>query len=287
MMPLFSERNGYKSLAKALQREAADEELRNRLWSVLLLVVWDRWASGTRHSYERELVDRLLDMIWLDFFKRPLDTSPEFKSRYGEAAYKMLREYFFECKWYEVYDFIEFVIRNIPKEWASVLRNACNRILEEENSAYRIIDDKVIEITDEVEIKAVDEALNSPLRTITLHLERALELMADKKAPDYRNSIKESISAVEAACRFIAGDEKATLGQALKEIGKKVDIHPALERGFLALYGFTSDSGGIRHALTDSSSIPSYADAKFMLVACSGFINFLLTKAAEAGINVG
>ena len=114
-------------------------------------------------------------------------------------------------------------------------------------------------------------------------MKRSLELISDKKNPDYRNSIKESISAVEAYCKYIVHDPKATLGDALKKITVSTSIHPALERGFSAIYGYTSDSGGIRHALTDEKETPSYADAKFMLVACSSFINFLTAKIAESG----
>lgn len=43
-------------------------------------------------------------------------------------------------------------------------------------------------------------------------------------------------------------------------------MHPALEQAILKLYGYTSDAGGIRHALTEESTVPSYGDAKFMLV---------------------
>jgi len=43
-------------------------------------------------------------------------------------------------------------------------------------------------------------------------LSRALELLSDRKQPDYRNSIKESISAVEATCQVFASKSRATLG---------------------------------------------------------------------------
>ena len=288
-MPLFSQRKGYKPLTKALQRETADEELRNRLWSALKVVVWDKWSYPDRwggFDQASKAVNFLLDMFWLHFFKWPLDTRPEFKSTYGKDAYEILRQYFFKAEWYEVYDFVEFVIKHVPDKWKETLRQFCNGLLEAENAAYRIVGDLVVEITDPAEIAAVEQALDIPLKSVTVHMKRAFELISDKKAPDYRNSIKESISAIEATCQYITGDEKATLGQALKKMKEKVVIHPALEKGFSSIYGFTSDSGGIRHALTDGEEPPSYADAKFMLVACSSFINFLLTKAAEAGIKI-
>ncbi|VAX31463.1 hypothetical protein MNBD_NITROSPINAE05-986, partial [hydrothermal vent metagenome] len=46
---------------------------------------------------------------------------------------------------------------------------------------------------------------------------------------------------------------------------------------FSSLYGYTSDEGGIRHALMESENV-DFNDAKFMLVVCSAFINFVLGK---------
>jgi len=40
---------------------------------------------------------------------------------------------------------------------------------------------------------------------------------------------------------------------------------------------------GIRHALVDGSNYDS-EDAKFMLISCSAFINYLVVKASKAGL---
>jgi hypothetical protein len=84
-------------------------------------------------------------------------------------------------------------------------------------------------------------------------------------------------------CRLIANSQSDTLGAALKKISVKAPIHPAFEQALLKLYGFTSDEGGIRHALMEETSL-GYADAKFML--CSAFANFLLARCAEAGVKL-
>jgi hypothetical protein len=46
------------------------------------------------------------------------------------------------------------------------------------------------------------------------------------------------------------------------------------------MYGYTSDADGIRHALLDQPSL-SFEDAKFMLVSCSAFANYLVAKDAK------
>ncbi len=288
-MALFSQRKGIRPAQKALQRESIDEDLRNRLWSGLKIVVWDRWSPPDRIGYQSEdgkQVELIIKLIWLDYFKLPVDTIPAFDRDHPKSSYEIIRERFFEGEWWEVYDFIEFIIKAIPEGWANHLREILNHFLESENSAYRIINSEVVEITDEQEIEAIESALNQAIKSCKLHLSRSLELLSDRKEPDYRNSIKESISAVESVCQAVTGMPKATLGDCIKMLKKYGTMHPAFEQSLLKLYGYTSDEGGIRHALTEESITPSYADAKFMLVTSSAFVNFILTKISELGIDV-
>jgi hypothetical protein len=101
-------------------------------------------------------------------------------------------------------------------------------------------------------------------------------MLSDKEKPDYRNSIKESISAVESACRLVTGLPKATLSDALKRVP---NLHPALALGFDKIYGYTNDAEGIRHSLTTDQAANTYTEAKFMLVACSAFVSYLQSAA--------
>ena len=90
-------------------------------------------------------------------------------------------------------------------------------------------------------------------------------------------------------CRIITGDEKASLGKALNILKKSspIGIHESLLEAWKKLYGYASDAGGIRHAITDSPNVDvDFADAKFMLVSCSAFVNHLIVKANNAGIKL-
>ncbi|MGA7626075.1 MAG: hypothetical protein WB630_17250 [Candidatus Acidiferrales bacterium] len=111
-------------------------------------------------------------------------------------------------------------------------------------------------------------------------LEAAIGLLSKKTNPDYRNSIKESISAVEALCGAVTAKPHSTLGQALKVVDPS--LHPALVLAFEKLYGYTSDADGIRHALMDEGNLQQ-EDAVFMLVACSGFVSYVTAKYARKG----
>lgn len=261
-----------------------DGELRNRLWNVLK-IYWDtmegkHWISDSRN------MKVLFTRIWHNYFKQPIDTMPE----YWEDLYKEIREYFFKCEWYEVYDFIEFVANNYEdNELDESFKKASNSVLESELSAYRFVGWQVTEVTSKEEVSEIEQALDTPLKTVNAHMESALKLMSDRKAPDYRNSIKESISAVEAICRIISNDKNATLGQALDIMEKKgkIELHKALKKAFDSLYGFTSSSEGIRHALLDEKTSLNLEDAKFMLISCSAFINYLVSKASKVGLDLG
>ena len=103
---------------------------------------------------------------------------------------------------------------------------------------------------------------------------------ADRRKPDYENSIKESISAVESICCIITeqSGKTATLGKTIKQLKDKgVHIHQSLESAFSSMYGYTSDENGIRHGSIDFQEAHA-EDAKYMLVSCSAFVNYLIEK---------
>lgn len=251
-----------------------DKALRNLLWNMLLTYYWER---------EKSELYPFLKSLWHFHFKQPTDI---IKGSWDED-YRRIREYFFGFRWFEVYDFLEFIANNYPKnDINSKFKEACNTVLEKELSAYRFVGSQITQITSEAEISEIEEALETPFGTVNVHLDEALKLMSDRKSPDYRNSIKESISAVEAICRLITKNKNVTLGQCLKEVERaKVGLHGALKKAFSNLYGYTSSAEGIRHALMDEPEL-GFEDAKFMLVSCSAFINYLVSKASKAGIKL-
>ncbi len=158
------------------------------------------------------------------------------------------------------------------------LNQFVNRVLEDELSAYRFVNNIFTEFTDKQEIEMLENALtDKDFPNVKAHLQRALELLSDRKNPDYRNSIKESISAVESIAKEIAQKPKAELGEALKEIERKGKLHGAMKNAFLNLYGYTSDANGIRHALMEEPNLTA-DDAKFFLLTCTSFTNYLKAK---------
>ena len=255
-----------------------DDALRNKIWSAFDLQVAQPVKSFSWVSSDPEW-KTFFDCLWIHHFKWPLDE----RSDDPDSACRAVREWYFETTWNRVYDFVESVIRFLPDNRREKFERLCGAFLEQEVSAYRIVDGTVAEVTTESDITAIEEAVRetSHLPAVTAHLRSALSLMTDRSNPDYRNSIKESISAVEALCRHLVGDSKATLGKALNALeGGGVSLHPALTQGWKSLYGYSSDSHGIRHALQDKPDLV-FEDAKYMHVSCSAFISYLLSLDAR------
>lgn len=282
----FSQRKGLKKVRTEIQVGSMDKALRNRLWNLLTSLYWSTgqvtFPDFLRSDITKEMSGFLAN-LWHSFFKESFDS---LAGSWDETLEK-IREYYFKCRWFEIYDFVEFVANIYPnKDINNRFMKACNKVLEEDLSAYRFVGKQITQITSEKEISEIEEAVQTPLTPVKAHLEEALKLMSDRKSPDYRNSIKESISAVEAICRLITKNNKATLGQALKEVETKVGLHGALKKAFSNLYGYTSSAEGIRHALLDEPKL-SFEDAKFMLVSCSAFVNYLISKATKAGVKMG
>ncbi|MBF0464288.1 MAG: hypothetical protein HQK88_05085 [Nitrospirae bacterium] len=277
----FSERYNYTKVRDIVQIESMDEPLRNGLWYLLHVCFWSKVKGqyityfGDQYSLSNpsnEKIYHLCFSLWSNYFKKDIDKLDDD----WEKVRNYIKEYFFECKWFEVYDFIEFVASNYKGNKESFIA-LCNHLLEEEVSAYRFIDGIISRITEPQEIEAIELALNNTQDSVKTHLHRSLELLSNRENPDYRNSIKEAISAVESLAAITVGVEKGTLGQLIKKLEDKIELHPALKSAFSSLYGYTSDEGGIRHALMELPNV-RFEDAKFFLVVCSAFINYIKAK---------
>lgn len=284
-MKRFSETYGYKPIKTVMQVDSMDDDLRNGLWNVLVINYFGWLKESSSFRFILDWLRELTFSLWINFFKAPIDII----SKSPINAFEEIRKRFFSLKWYEVYDFIQFVATESTEKKANKkFIEYCNQILEREISGWRFVGETITPVTSKEEIAVIEEALEAPksLRPVAIHLNSALDFMSDRKSPDYRNSIKESISAVESICTLVAGTKKAELTQALTAMKKKgIHLHPALEQAFIKLYGYTSDEDGIRHALVEEPDL-HFEDAKFMLVACSAFINYLKLKSSKVGIKL-
>ncbi len=271
-----------------------DKDLRTSLWNLIYTLYEELGHHG--YYYWPAVAKHLA----FHFFKSPIDDLPD----WSRECRNWIRGMYSALSWHEVYDFIEFLVEHhktmaIGTPWSSggtmahpikkeELITTINVILESELSGFKFTSGVLSTITNETEIKEIESAIETAnekmLQGVQAHLTTALELLGKRPDPDYRNSIKESISAVESVAKLISGEEKAKgLKDPLNELSDKTYIHEALKKGFLSIYGYTSDDEGIRHPILEDTNA-GFDEAKFMLVSCSAFVNFLISKADAAGL---
>lgn len=278
---VFSQRKGIQPIEVPIQVESMDNGLRNGLWSAILTCFL---SSGVvRHDYNK-LTDGcshglVLQRLWHDYFKRPLD---EYPHQWDEFVV-LLRNYFFQCEWYEVYDFIEALISSFDGGSEHIVQSMTsfmNSVMERDNSGYRIVDGKVTDLTDETTTQNIEVAAKQiRFSGASAHIKTSIGFLFHRTEPDYRNAIKEAISAVESACVDFTGDTKSTLGKAVNKLQDDGYLHPAMKEALSKLYGYTSDESGIRHAIIDHSNATK-EDAVFMLSVCSAYINYLVARSS-------
>ncbi|MDO3694641.1 hypothetical protein QVZ41_07255 [Wenyingzhuangia sp. chi5] len=277
----FSQRIGKSPMKTELEKEGLSNDLRNSLWTIVRELLIDNLSNELDYDvYGKAKKNTDLTIffkdLWIHFFKYPIDNLPFYSSKVHKTnATNVVREWFFKADWFLIFDFIEFC-----STYKNNFQEITNKFLKRELSAYRFVNGNLVEINSKEEIIEIENAINNldEFRPVKEHLKRSIELYSDRKNPDYRNSIKESISAVEALSKILVNDPKTTLGQALKVIEKKHQIPNSLKSAFSALYGYTSGEGGIRHSLLEKDINIEIEEARFMLVTCSAFVNYLINK---------
>ena len=271
----FSQRMGIEE-KKELQTNSMDDDLRKRIWNVVHKLYFDEiYFFGNMHKelrYEWDPIteSQILSKIFDGFFKEDASRRLYVTDVKGR---------FYKLEWYRVYDFVEFLMLKLPLN-TDALQDELNLVLKEESAGYLIGDNKVIPITNKLEMDEVSKAQHTAMDEIDKHVIKSVALLSNKENPDPHNAIKEAISAVEALCRKISGDNSASLGQALCKIKEKrpelIDEH--LEEAVKKLYKFSNDSSGVRHSHAEGKTQVGFDEAKFMVVVCSAIVNYLIMR---------
>ena len=79
------------------------DALRNSIWNVIQMFVFQPLDGHNWVTHEPGF--RIVREIWIHFFKRPVDEL----QGYWPTEKQILRKWFFDAQWNEVYDFLEFV----------------------------------------------------------------------------------------------------------------------------------------------------------------------------------
>jgi len=287
----FSDLQGVSPYCTVLQTTEFSDETRmvlsNRLFETLEVLFDSPYQPMPYPQHEscEQFAEPFCKAVLNDVFHQQTATQRGYVHNW-RGIYDQLHKVILAAVYNEVLDVIEYCAAWLSRvcKLRNVLYDAYNKIFEDEHVGYRFLSGHIVPITDEVELGAVDAACSNPIDGCRKQIQKAVTFISDRQNPDYKNCIKESISAVESACQVIVGDEKATLGDALKKLEDSgVRLHPSLKQGFSKLYGYTSDQGGIRHAEGMFESNVTFEEAKFMLVSCSAFISYLIAEYGKRG----
>ena len=263
-----------------------DCDLRNCLWNAVLYTI-KKMPSNSEYEY-RGHADRMRIQIWTKFLKMPCD------AMYGitedsNKFWHIVRQWYFNTSrlWYETYEFLEALWLYLPDQ---VLKSHCanclNTELSDEKAAYSFFAGNFVPMTNSMELSEIEKSANLEglnMQTVAAHIKAAIRCFSAKPTPDYANSMKESISAVEAICKFISGMEDATLHPALENTVSKLGIHLEVSAAIKGIYKYTNDESGIRHARKNNTELQQ-EDARFLLVTCSSFVNLVAEKARRLGL---
>lgn len=269
---------GHREARWVPQVDNLDSHTRTQLWNVTNTLQKNLERAEYEEGSTAEA--RLLRAIWTCTWQRAADEQPSARIIWERVKNSILRS-----EWFDALDIIEQIVgytERFKDFWTSELVAAItaeyNDCFEKHLVAFRFIDLRIAPISNTLEAEAVSGGIDdtASIEGARHHLERAVELLSNRQRPDYPNSIKESISAVESVCRSITGE--GTLGNALKKLETSgVKFHKALRAAWSSMYGWTSDGNGIRHGTVDTPDTDQ-ALAKYMLVTCSAFVSYLIEE---------
>lgn len=195
MSPRFSERIG--AVQVEIQVGAMNAPLRNTIWNFVAELIPEYRSANYRRAF---------DAIAQDVLRVPtVNVSYSNPSRW-------LLELVQKMEWAEVYDLLEYAVAMSPYWRDTDVRDSvklANKLLEREHSGYRFVNGQLSPITNLTEIGEIEQAAGraatAGLDGVREQIAQAVRLLGQRPQPDYRNAVKEAISAVEGVVKLING----------------------------------------------------------------------------------
>lgn len=280
----FSDTKGITPYSVGIQVEEFDDRTRTIISNKLYSLLQSGFDSiDTRHGLAplRNARNNFCCSILGDVFGEKNRSEFSFDSDFKTLFENKVNETVSRALYNEVLDIVWYICNWISKNlkgFKTKIFDELNNVFENESVGYRFVDGQIVQITDSVEIDEIEQAAKNKFEGCRNHIKKAVGYLSNRELKDYKNVIKESISAVESICKVITGNESATLGDALKELNKKHNLNPQLKAAFEKFYAYTNGPEGIRHADGLFTSDVTFEEAKFMLVSCSAFVNYLISE---------
>ena len=283
----FSQREGKVPLPESLQAGKLSSKFKNRIWLFVEKSLRNCTYISTVRRGQREFKKSSEGDYWKKcYFSYHFDTLDiPHTEIYGRMRPVEVKQWFkdiiLESESHEVITVVEHILRTsgIPKDLDNNIGfcfELAPYLIDRSSEPLIIIPTTSEEM--KASIKNSLENINkSELTGAKSHIRKAAQRLREN---DFGDSMRESISAVEAAARQLDPKASKTLAPALDSLeNHKMLKHPALKDAFKKLYGYTSDTKGIRHSLFDQGTADvGFDEAIFMYAACVSFVDYLASK---------
>ena len=254
----FSRRHGFQGVEPEITvRQDAPRDLRSAL-------VYIAYESRFKPMRLRRLVCRILRVA-----EDPDNNSDSYIDR-------EVRRVLMECPWYEVYDVIEEIQRELADSETDQFNDEINRYFRREGIGWQLSDSQ-IEVrgpeTFEVAVRgALDTLQEGEHLTAHNELREALGDLSRRPEPDITGAIQHAMAALECVAREVTGDTRATLG---KILGDNPDLLPRpLDQALEKVWGYASEKA--RHVR--EGELPEYEEAELLLSITGGVSGYLIKK---------
>lgn len=279
----FSERLGFVTIDDVIQLNTMNSQLKNDIFNFCMDILFNRNHEATgllTDSYNGTNYE-IVRIIWTEFFHFSIGTL----IFSGDRPQNYLGKYYSVLRFYEIYDFFEYIIQTWTDSPDDILN--ANRLLSKNHSGYRFINRFLTPINSDTDIKNIKSGLESKIDGG--HLQKAINELGKRSGPNFDTVMLESINAVEVAARTVCidlfdGRPSDILSKSIQILKRNnfIEIHPAYLEAISKLYAYTSDNG-IRHGKDPQQlkHVSDQAETIFMLEICSAFISMLKTKLSE------
>jgi hypothetical protein len=204
-----------------------------------------------------------------------------------------------ELSWDKAYDFCErlhnHLARDVGHTWndefqltkpkvevQAFIAEEMQRLFEEEGLAFEFTDGLVrrrgrkhtVDVTTRAQVVLGDSRLAGARK----HYDKALSFFRNPTKPDYENSVKEAVCAVEAAGKSLFPvANAATLGDFAKWLASTKDIRvpKALIQTITGIYAYRSGGDGVGHGGSAGGAATAEV-AEYVLAVCASQIIYLV-----------
>ena len=215
-------------------------------------IPYDKLSSNLRNRLWNKIFpllkkNELTKMILDNFFKINL-------YEFNENSIEYINKEFKKLEFHKVYSLIEFILTNCNCDLTK-FKESINKIFMEEKAQYRITGKQIVKLISTHEMQEIDKIFETKdlFLAVRKNIFKGLDLYLNGS---YKNSINHSLKAVEEVCKVVF-NKKGTLNTIINEV--------PINNNYKLFF-------------KNISINDSYEDARFMLVTCSGFVNYIISK---------